>query len=88
MQHRVFTNDVKGYQSMLNWVVKQTKGVSVFYCFGNTGNYSLKLASYLSYKGAVIVELPLPDVYTLLFLEEFICESEACKLCTSVPALG
>jgi len=55
-QHRVFTNDVKGYQSMLNWVIKQTKGVSVFYCFENTGNYSLKLSSYLSLKGISYVE--------------------------------
>jgi len=55
-QHRVFSNDIKGYQSMLNWVTKQTKGVSVFYCFENTGNYSLKLASYLSYKGIAYVE--------------------------------
>lgn len=41
MKQGVFTNDVKGFQSMLNWVTKQTKGVSVFYCFENTGNYSL-----------------------------------------------
>lgn len=26
-QHCVFSNDVKGYESMLNWVAKQTKGV-------------------------------------------------------------
>ncbi len=58
-QHHVFTNDVKGYQSMINWVFKQTKGVSVFYCFENTGNYSLKLASYLSLKGIAYVEVDL-----------------------------
>ncbi|WP_303317871.1 transposase [Flavivirga abyssicola] len=55
-RHRVFTNDVKGYQSMLNWTIKQTKDFSVFYCFENTGNYSLKLASYLSLKGVAYVE--------------------------------
>ncbi len=55
-QHRVFTNDVKGYHSMVIWVKKKTKGVSVFYCFENTGNYSMKLAIYLSYKGISYVE--------------------------------
>lgn len=54
--HRVFTNDLKGYQSMLNWVKKKTKNISVFYCFENTGNYSLKLASYLSQKEVAFVE--------------------------------
>ena len=29
-QHRVFTNDVKGYQSMLNGVIKQTKAFLFF----------------------------------------------------------
>jgi len=55
-KHKVFVNDVKGYRSMLNWVKKQTGGVSVFYCFENTGNYSLKLATYLSSKGVEYVE--------------------------------
>jgi transposase len=54
--HRVFANDVKGYQTMLSWVKKKTKDVPVFYCFENTGNYSLKLASYLSQKEISYVE--------------------------------
>jgi len=55
-KHHVFPNDPKGYQSMLKWVAKQTKGVAVFYCFENTGNYSLKLASYLSLKAIPYVQ--------------------------------
>lgn len=54
--HRAFTNDVKGYRSMLDWVGRHTKGARVFYCFENTGNYSLKLASYFSFKGVPYVE--------------------------------
>lgn len=54
--HRVFSNDCKGYLGMFKWVEKVTNGNRVFYCFENTGNYSLKLASYLSSKGIVYVE--------------------------------
>ncbi len=46
--HKEFKNDIVGYKSLLNWVLKATKGVSVFYCFENTGYYSLKLALYLN----------------------------------------
>ncbi|MEM9078828.1 MAG: IS110 family transposase [Bacteroidota bacterium] len=54
--HRVFPNDIKGYRSMISWVCGQTKGKSFFYCFENTGNYSLKLSCYLSSKQVDYVE--------------------------------
>ncbi|MCB0460882.1 MAG: IS110 family transposase [Flavobacteriaceae bacterium] len=55
-KHRVFGNDYKGYVSMFKWVKKITGGMRIFYCFENTGNYSLKLATYLSLKGVAYVE--------------------------------
>ncbi len=55
-KHQVFSNEYKGYLSMLKWVKKVTKGAHVFYCFENTGNYSLKLATYLTLKGVPYVE--------------------------------
>jgi len=54
--HREFINDIVGYKSLLKWVLKATKGVAVFYCFENTGYYSLKLALYLSSQSIVYVE--------------------------------
>jgi transposase len=54
--HRVFSNDYKGYLGMFNWVEKVTKGKRLFYCFENTGNYSLKLATHLSQKSVPYVE--------------------------------
>ncbi|MEZ4841918.1 MAG: transposase [Flavobacteriaceae bacterium] len=41
---------------MFKWVKKITGGMRIFYCFENTGNYSLKLATYLSLKGVAYVE--------------------------------
>ena len=35
---------------------KTTKGVAVFYCFENTGYYSLKLALYLGSQKIIYVE--------------------------------
>ena len=55
-EHREFINDIVGYKSLLNWVLKITKGDSVFYCFENTGYYSLKLALYLDSQKIVYVE--------------------------------
>jgi len=55
-KHHVFSNEYKGYLSMFKWVKKVTQGVRVFYCFENTGIYSLKLATYLSLKGIPYVE--------------------------------
>jgi len=55
-KHHVFSNDYKGYLRMFKWVKKVTKGVRIFYCFENTGNYSLKLATYLNLKGVPYVE--------------------------------
>ena len=54
--HREFINDIVGYKSLLKWVLKATKGVAVFYCFENTGYYSLKLALYLSSQSIVYIE--------------------------------
>lgn len=41
---------------MFKWVENVTHGKRFFYCFENTGNYSLKLATYLSSKGVPYVE--------------------------------
>ena len=46
--HKEFINDVVGYKSLLKWVSKYSKDSAVFYCFENTGYYSLKLALYLA----------------------------------------
>jgi len=54
--HKEFVNDLVGYKSLLKWVLKQTKEVNVFYCFENTGYYSLKLALYLTSQDVVYVE--------------------------------
>ncbi len=54
--HKVFVNDVIGYKSLLKWVLKVTKDSKVFYCFENTGYYSLKLALYLDSQSVVYVE--------------------------------
>lgn len=54
--HKEFKNDIVGYKSLLNWVLKVSKGVLVFYCFENTGYYSLKLALYLNSQKIVYVE--------------------------------
>jgi len=51
-----FVNDITGYKSLLKWVLKVTKDSKVFYCFENTGYYSLKLALYLSSESIVYVE--------------------------------
>lgn len=54
--HKEFNNDIVGYKSLLKWVLKETKEVGVFYCFENTGYYSLKLALYLDSQKIVYVE--------------------------------
>ena len=54
--HKVFTNDVTGYKGLLKWVLKLTKDSTVFYCFENTGYYSLKLALYLTSQSVVYIE--------------------------------
>lgn len=55
-EHCVFSNDSKGYRDLLNWVNVQLTPESYFFCFENTGNYSLKLSLYLSSKGYLYVE--------------------------------
>lgn len=54
--HKAFINDFKGYKSLLKWVLKVTKQSKVFYCFENTGYYSLKLALYLDGQDLIYVE--------------------------------
>jgi transposase len=54
--HKEFVNDVIGYKSLLKWVLKVTKETAIFYCFENTGYYSLKLALYLHSQNIVYVE--------------------------------
>lgn len=54
-KHKVFTNDPRGYRSMLSWVGKEVRG-PVFYCFENTGSYSLKLSCYLNRQDVDYVE--------------------------------
>jgi len=54
--HKAFVNDLVGYKSLIKWVLKETKESEVFYCFENTGYYSLKLALYLSSQAIVYVE--------------------------------
>jgi len=54
--HKVFTNDIGGYKSLIKWVFKVVKTTEVFYCFENTGYYSLKLAHYFSGQNIVYVE--------------------------------
>ena len=44
-----------GYKSLLKWILKVTKESAVFYCFENTGYYSLKLALYLHSQNIVYV---------------------------------
>jgi len=54
--HKEFVNDVSGYKSLLKWVLREVKSSDVFYCFENTGYYSLKLALYLDSQNIVYVE--------------------------------
>lgn len=54
--HKEFVNDVGGFKSLLKWVLRVTKSSDVFYCFENTGYYSLKLALYLHSQNIVYVE--------------------------------
>jgi len=54
--HKAFINDLIGYKGLLKWVSKTTKESAVFYCFENTGYYSLKLALYLHSQDIVYVE--------------------------------
>ena len=54
--HKEFVNDLIGYKSLLKWVLKATQEMNVFYCFENTGYYSLKLALYLHSQSVVYVE--------------------------------
>lgn len=55
-EHKEFVNDIIGYKSLIKWVLKVSKEIEVFYCFENTGYYSLKLALYLHSQDIVYVE--------------------------------
>jgi transposase len=54
--YKVFTNDLIGYKSLIKWTIKVSKLTTVFYCFENTGYYSLNLALYLSSQDIAYVE--------------------------------
>lgn len=54
--HRLFANTTKGFIKLLSWVKKEVGLAQVFYCFENTGNYSLKLSIFLENKSVVYVE--------------------------------
>ena len=55
-EHSVFSNDGKGYAELIKWVDVQLGHGSYFFCFENTGNYSLKLSVFLSSNGLAYVE--------------------------------
>jgi transposase len=48
-QHQTFSNDVKGYQKLVKWVIKSSKTIQEQWllCMEHTGLYSLPLACYL-----------------------------------------
>jgi len=54
--HRLFANTSKGFIKLLSWVKKEVGLAQVFYCFENTGNYSMKLSIFLANKSLVYVE--------------------------------
>jgi len=54
--HHLFPNSSKGFGALICWSKKALGKESFFYCFENTGHYSLKLAVYLTDKGIDYVE--------------------------------
>ncbi|SNR60170.1 Transposase [Lutibacter agarilyticus] len=54
--HRLFTNNTKGFKELLNWANKHLGLILHFYCFENTGNYSLNLSIYLDERSIDYVE--------------------------------
>ena len=54
--HRLIANTTKGFIKLLSWVKKEVGLAQVFYCFENTGNYSLKLSIFLANMSLVYVE--------------------------------
>ena len=55
-QHSVFSNDREGFRSLLSWGKGHLGEQAYFFCFENTGNYSLKLSLYLTEYGVSYVE--------------------------------
>jgi len=54
--HRLFSNNTKGFKKLLSWAEKQLGLILYFYCFENTGNYSLNLSIYLGERSIDYVE--------------------------------
>jgi len=55
-EHAVFSNDEEGYRDLIEWSKCHLGTAHCFYCFENTGNYSLKLSVFLSSSSLVYVE--------------------------------
>lgn len=55
-QHAVFSNDESGYHELIKWSKTHLETADYFYCFENTGNYSLKLSVFLSRESHNYVE--------------------------------
>ncbi len=54
--HKEFVNDIIDYNNLLKSVLKAKQESKVFYCFENTGYYSLNLALYLHSKSIVFIK--------------------------------
>jgi transposase len=54
--HRLFSNNTKGFKDLLSWSKKYLGLVSFFYCFENTGNYSINLSIYFADRAIDYVE--------------------------------
>lgn len=55
-EHAVFSNDEAGYRDLIKWSKGHLGTAHYFYCFENTGNYSLKLSVFLCASSLVYVE--------------------------------
>ena len=54
--HRLFSNNTKGFKELLSWSKQHLDIFCVFYCFENTGNYSVNLSIYLDERSLDYVE--------------------------------
>lgn len=54
--HRLFSNNTRGFKELLTWSKKHLDTLCIFYCFENTGNYSVNLSIYLKERGIDYVE--------------------------------
>ncbi|WP_299006938.1 IS110 family transposase [uncultured Tenacibaculum sp.] len=55
-QHAVFSNDEEGYKELIRLIKRHLETSEYFFCFENTGNYSLKLSVFLSSLSLIYVE--------------------------------